>query len=79
MIFLYAHPGTTQEAIFSAVTGKATIKKTVFRDIVKSGLLIEAGAGTKGDPFKYTVREIPVEGGNASGISTTAIVDTIVQ
>ena len=49
------HPGSTQEEILRAVTGKTTVKKSTMKSLIEARRFVETGGGTKGDPYKYSI------------------------
>ena len=48
------------DQILDAVSGKATTKKRVLRELIEQKILVQAGAGTKGEPYTYMYKRIPV-------------------
>jgi archaellum biogenesis ATPase FlaH len=59
--YINKHPGCTQEAIYNSVAGKTSTVKAMFRAIADQGLLDQTGQGAKGNPYRYTLREVPME------------------
>jgi hypothetical protein len=53
--FVSAHPNSTRQDILQAVIGRATTKNKVIRKVLETGSLAQAGAGTKGDPYRYSI------------------------
>jgi archaellum biogenesis ATPase FlaH len=55
------HPGSTQEELLRTVTGNATTKKSTMRSLIDTGRFEQVGAGTKGDPYRYSLSAVVPE------------------
>lgn len=58
--FVTQNPGTTRQVILNAVQGHGTLKSDILQSLIDK-LLRQEGSGRKGDPYRYWLREIPIE------------------
>lgn len=54
-------PGCTQDYLLRMVVGNGALKKRVLKELIGSAVLLEEGAGTKGNPYTYRCVAVPSE------------------